>query len=110
MMIALLVVVVLLVLGGLIFAGWAGFGLFMVDERRVEQLEADAKPILDQVFGGGTDQVVYAPHDRSGGLSTETLVRGANERGYRMVSETGQMATRTVTFERAGEAARFPAS
>jgi hypothetical protein len=42
----------------------------------------------------------YQAPDASGGLSLETLVRGAEERGYRLVYETRPRPFRMVRFER----------
>jgi hypothetical protein len=42
----------------------------------------------------------YQASDASGGLSLETLVRGAEERGYRLVYETRPRPFRMVKFER----------
>lgn len=94
--------VVLVVVGGVLLmaaGGLTAFGMAAKDTARVAELEKDPAATLDRLFDG-SPQVVYAPKDRSGGLSTATLVKGANERGYRLVSETGRMAVRTVVFEK----------
>lgn len=96
--------VVLLVVGGFLlmaFGGLAAFGMAAKDTARVAELEKDPGATLDRLFDG-SPQVVYAPKERSGGLTTETLVKGAGERGYRFVSETGEMAVRKVVFEKVG--------
>lgn len=98
----LIVLVVLFVVGVVVVmgvSGWAALGLAARDETKVKELEANPGPVLDELFDG-SPQVVYAPKHSSGGLTTATLVKGAGERGYRMVSETGRMATRTVVFEK----------
>lgn len=97
-----LLLFVVLVVGGLVVlfgaAGWATLGMAATDDKRARQLEADPAAALEALFDG-SPQVVYAPQTRHG-LSTATLVRAAGERGYRMVSEQGVMATRQVVFER----------
>jgi hypothetical protein len=54
---------------------------------------------LDIIFNGRPFAYYQAP-DASGGLSLETLVRGAEERGYRLVYETRPRPFRMVKFER----------
>lgn len=97
-----LLLFVVLAVGGLVVlfgaAGWGALGMAAVDDKRAEALEADPSATLDGLFDG-SPQVVYAPGTRHG-LSTSTLVKAANERGYRLLSEQGQMATRQVVFER----------
>jgi len=80
-------------------SGFAAFGMAAKDDAKVKRLEADPDATLEALFDG-SPQVTYAPHDRSGGLTLPTLVKGAGERGYRMVQENGRMATRTVVFEK----------
>lgn len=95
-MIPLLLVLALGFLG-LVF--WAAIGMFAHDDKKAARLEQDPGPVLDQLFDG-SDQVVYQPGTRWS-LSTPTLIAGANAHGYRLVSDTGNMATRTVVFARA---------
>ena len=93
---------VLLVFGALLALGVAGayaVASFMRGSARQARLEADPSAVVSELFDG-SPQVVYAPHDTSGGLSTATLVRHASRSGYRLVSETGVMATRTLVFEK----------
>jgi hypothetical protein len=96
-MILLLLVVAALMFLGVIF--WGAIALFVHDDAKAKRLEADPVPILDQLFDGSL-QVVYQPGTRWS-LSTPTLIAGANAHGYRLVSDTGNMATRTVIFARA---------
>lgn len=82
--------------------GFAAIGMTVKDADKVKKMEAAPGPILDALFDG-SPQVVYAPHDRSGGLTMMTLVKGAGEHGYKMVVENGNMATRTVVFEKTAQ-------
>ena len=91
-----------LVLIGIILlglAGWLAFGWWYRDAKRLEEHVAHADEELADLFDG-SPQVVYRAPDTSGGLPMENLVAGANQHGYRLVSETGQMAARRVVFER----------
>jgi hypothetical protein len=69
------------------------------DQAKINALEHYAGPILDRLFDG-SGQVIYAPKDRCGGLTTPTLVKAAYVRGYKMTSETGTMAIRQVVFDK----------
>jgi hypothetical protein len=98
-------VLVVLVIGCIAvmgLTGFAGLALFTRDQREIKKLEANPEPVLKALFDGA-DQVVYAPHDSSGGLTMATLLRGAGEHGYRMVAGTGQSGTRSVVFERTAQ-------
>ncbi len=91
----LIVVVILGVIGMFCAAGWYAIGSSISDGRKVRELDPAA--ICAQLFDG-SPQVVYAPRARHGGLPLPALIQGANAYGYRLVSESGQMATRTVVF------------
>jgi len=80
-------------------AGLIAIGMASGDAKRLKEMEANPGPILDGLFDGAP-QVVYAPNDSSGGLTTATLLTGASAHGYRMVQETGQMGTRSLVFEK----------
>jgi hypothetical protein len=87
-----------LLLLGLVIAGcWVGWLVWA--KRKRDKAEALAEPTLDIIFNGRPFAYYQAP-DASGGLSLETLVRGAEERGYRLVYETRPRPFRMVRFER----------
>ena len=79
--------------------GWVAFGWWYKDAKRLEEHVAHADEDLAKLFDG-SPQVVYRAPDTSGGLPMEHLIAGANRHGYRLVSETGQLAARRVVFER----------
>jgi hypothetical protein len=95
-LVAFLVIAVIAVV---LVGAFGGFAVAARSESKQKIHEANAEKILNALFDG-SPSVVYAAPDISGGLKIETLVRGANENGYRLVSETGQMASRRVVFER----------
>lgn len=98
-----MLILVLLVLGFVFLAGlgfWYAVGTTITDGRKQKAMEDRAEDILDDLFTDAGDQVVYRPEGRVG-LSLETLVDGATIRGYRMVNQSGQLATWRVVFERA---------
>lgn len=98
-----LIAVVVMAIGFMALAGLIGLVSFTKDAEKIKKMEADPDAALAALFDG-SDQVVYAPRDSSGGLTTTTLVKGASECGYRLVQESGQMGTRTVVFEKVNQA------
>jgi hypothetical protein len=94
-----IVVAVVIVFGGLIFAGWAGFALFLSAEHLRKKAEANAPAILDETFSGAEDVVVKVNLES---LPYERYVLGAKERGYRLANETSTTEnSKTLIFERA---------
>lgn len=99
------ILIVFVIVGVLVVVFGGAFGgaaLFFKDEKRQAGHEERAVDIAADLFDG-SDQVVYAAPDSSGGLKLETLVEHAGQHGYRFVQETGRMATRRVIFERASQ-------
>jgi hypothetical protein len=98
-------------MGNLVLVAVIGFVAFIVfccfatiaglsrDEGKIKKLEANPGPTFATLFDG-SPQVVYAPHDSSGGMTMATLLKGAGEHGYRMVQESGLKGTRSVVFEK----------
>lgn len=96
-----LIFIVVLVIGGMIFAAWAGFGLFLYGNRTRKKAEANAPAILDKAFDGRSDVVFKVNLETP---SYETVVIGAKQRGYRLVSETNNTPSgeaKTLIFEKA---------
>jgi hypothetical protein len=83
------VVLVVVVLGGLVLcAGLAvplAIGWLARDERAQKRAEASASALLDQAFAG-QPTVVYTVTSQS--MRYETVVLGARERGYQLLSES----------------------
>lgn len=96
-MIFLVVVVVIGFFIAVGLAGWLAFGLSAADSRKQKRDEENADAILDCVFDGSRT-VVHTPADSK--LTFETLVRGADERGYRLLSSEGDGLVRKHVFEK----------
>lgn len=102
----LLVVLVVLVLAGLVLAGFAGAGVFAYGERARRNAEAHAPAFLDVAFTGQPGVVVKINMETP---STETVILGAQERGYRLthqMSDTPDGTARTLVFARDDHVAR----
>lgn len=96
----ILVILIVLIVGGLIFAAWAGFGLFLYGERARKRAETKSPQILDIAFDG-SQSVVFKINMES--PSYETVVLGGRERGYELAHETNDTASgvaKTLIFER----------
>lgn len=103
----MLVVLVVLVLGGLLVAGWAGFGLFAYGQRARKRAEAKAPQTLDAAFDG-RDSVVFKVNLES--PSWETVIAGARERGYELVQDRRDTdVSHTLMFERVNSRSTPPA-
>lgn len=97
----ILVAIVVLFVGGLLIAGFLGFGLFAYGEQARARAEKKAPAILDAAFDG-RENVVYNINMES--VSYETAVLGAKERGYRLLSQTDDTPegfSKTLIFEKA---------
>lgn len=95
-----LIALVVLIVGGMMIAGFFGFGLFAYGEHARAKAEERAPAILDAAFDG-RENVVYKVNMES--VSFETAVLGAKERGYRLLSHTDDTpdgVAKTLIFER----------
>lgn len=101
----LLLLVVVVVLGAMMAAAWAGFGLFVGAFRRRKKAEANAPAILDAAFDGRPD-VAFTVNLET--LPVDTVVIGAKQRGYRLVEKLQKSSSGeawTLMFERVRQAA-----
>jgi hypothetical protein len=94
------ILLVLLLIGGLMLAGWLGLALFVHGERTRKRAEARAPEILDAAFNG-SPQVVFEVNMET--PSYETVVLGAMQRGYALIHETDTVEgglAKTLIFQR----------
>jgi len=92
--------ILVLLIGGLMLAGWLGFGLFLHGERTRKRAEAEAPGILDAAFDGRADVVFKVNLETP---SYETVVLGAKHRGYALTHEKDDSdlgIAKTLIFER----------
>ena len=95
-----LIFLAVLVIGGMMLAGWLGFGLFALGQHTRKKAEANAPAILDKAFDGRAD-VVFKVNLES--PSFETVVLGAKERGYKLDNQTNDLpdgSAKTLIFEK----------
>ncbi len=81
---ALVVLLLLLVVGGFVFAGVLGFGLFTLGEKSRKKATARAH----EFFGDfdGRDLVQFRVNMET--PDAQTMIAGAHERGYTLTSRT----------------------
>ena len=99
----LVALLLLLALGFLALLGFGGLwalGSHARDGGRRAAHDERAAETLNELLADAPLQAVYKAPDTSGGISSDVLVREANARGYKVVSEQGQMAARRVVLER----------
>lgn len=94
----IIIFAVLILVAATFVAAWLGFGLFVTGEKQTKRDEARAGEILDEVFDGRRT-VVHTPTTSK--LRFETLVEGADARGYRLAYSEGKYEIgKTHVFER----------
>ena len=99
-------VLVVLAVAGLVLAGLAGVGVFAYGERTRRNAEAHAPAFLDAAFNGQPGVVVKINLETP---STETVIFGAQERGYQLthqMNDTPDGTARTLVFARDDHVAR----
>lgn len=92
------VLVVLVVVGLIVIAALAlplALASLRKDEKARDAAAADAPALLDATFDGRPD-VVFKVTART--LPYEAVVLGAKDRGYRLLSQADDQATRTQTL------------
>ncbi|WP_114906493.1 hypothetical protein [Ornithinimicrobium murale] len=97
-MTTILGVLVLLALGVFVLGGLA---LLLITERSGRKAEENAPALLDRAFDG-LPQVTYKVNMKT--PSYETVLRGAEARGYRLVHEINNSSdgfAKTLLFDRA---------
>lgn len=94
----LIIIAVLILIFAPFVAAWLGFGLFVSGEKQTARDEARADEILDEFFDGRRT-VVHTPSVSK--LKFETLVSGADARGYKLTHTEGKHELgREYVFER----------
>jgi hypothetical protein len=95
------ILLILVLLGGMMFVGWLGLGLFLHGNRTRKRAEERAPEILDAAFDGRTNVVFKMNMETP---SYETVILGAKERGYALAHETNNTddgVAKTLIFEKA---------
>lgn len=67
-----------------LFAGLGAVAVVGKDAKRSEAAEANSKELLDELFDGRAN----VSYRLAGGMKEETVLNGAAERGYTLVSTT----------------------
>ena len=96
----LIALLLLFVVGVALLGAAGGLALFGYGERARRKSEENAPAILDAAFDG-SPRVTFKVTMES--PSYETVVRGAEDRGYRLAHETNDTAdgvARTLLFDR----------
>ena len=91
----LLIVVVFVFVGAIALALPLGIALLGREERMQKRSEEQAPELLDAAFDGD-ETVVLDVTARS--MRYETVMRGAIERGYRLLNESADVSTHTRTL------------
>lgn len=91
--VVILVLVVAFCASGVIGALW----LLGKAERAQKRAEAGAASLLDQTFDG-RPQATYTV--TMWGLTLDTVLAGASERGYKLAHQSGDSTATTLVFEK----------
>jgi len=95
-MVGFVILLIVVVIVMFCAAGWYALFSHLKDDKVRTQRERDPAAELDAVFDG-RHQVVYEGHPRS--LKLATLVAGASQRGYRLVTTSGEGLRKQQVFE-----------
>ncbi len=102
-MLTFVLFVVVLLIVGTCAAGWLTIGMIVSGNKSKKKAETNAPAILDEAFNE-SPTVVFKINSKS--PEYETVVLGAKDRGYRILTQTDtSQITKTLIFEKVQESA-----